>query len=69
MANVALNAEYLSHVEAMLMEHCIEHGRESESSDFSDSFETSAVLPFSKLITTFFGYFDPENVFLDNENK
>ena len=26
-------------------------------------------LPFSKLNKIFFGYFDPENVFLDNENK
>ena len=28
-----------------------------------------AVLPFSKLSNFIFGYFDPENVFLDNENK
>ena len=28
-----------------------------------------SVLPFSKLNKLFFGYFDPENVFLDNENK
>ena len=27
------------------------------------------VLPFSKLNKMFFGYFDPENVFLDNENN
>ena len=27
------------------------------------------VLPFSKLINNFFGYFDPENIFLDNENQ
>ena len=27
------------------------------------------VLPFSKLKRIFFGYFDPENNFLDNENK
>ena len=27
------------------------------------------VLLFSKLNKTFFGYFDPENSFLDNENK
>ena len=28
-----------------------------------------SVLPFSKLSKIFFGYFDPENIFLDNENK
>ena len=28
-----------------------------------------AVLPFSKLNKFFFGYFDPENIFLDNKNK
>ena len=28
-----------------------------------------AVLPFSKLNKIFFGYFDPENIFLDNKNK
>ena len=27
------------------------------------------VLPFSKLNKIFFGYFDPENIFLDNKNK
>ena len=27
------------------------------------------VLPCSKLNKIFFGYFDPENIFLDNENK
>ena len=27
------------------------------------------VLPFSKLNTTFIGYFDPEKIFLANENK
>ena len=27
------------------------------------------VLPFSKLNYIFFGYFDPEKIFLDNENK
>ena len=27
------------------------------------------VLLFSKLNKTFFGYFDPENIFLDNKNK
>ena len=27
------------------------------------------VLPFSKSIKICFGYFDPENIFLDNENK
>ena len=30
---------------------------------------TQAVLPFSKLNNFIFGYFDPENIFLDNENK
>ena len=30
---------------------------------------SSAVLPFSKLNEMFFGYFDPENIFLDNKNK
>ena len=29
----------------------------------------SPVLPFSKLNKIFFGYFDPENIFLDNLNK
>ena len=29
----------------------------------------SPVLPFSKLNKMFFGYFDPENIFLDNENN
>ena len=29
----------------------------------------TAVLPFSKLNNVIFGYFDPENIFLDNENK
>ena len=29
----------------------------------------SQVLLFSKLYHTFFGYFDPANVALDNENK
>ena len=28
-----------------------------------------AVLLFSKLNNVLFGYFDPENIFLDNENK
>ena len=28
-----------------------------------------AVLLFSKLNNIFVGYFDPENIFLDNENK
>ena len=28
-----------------------------------------AVLPFLKLNKIFFGYFDPENIFLDNRNK
>ena len=28
-----------------------------------------AVLPFAKLNYLFFGYFDPENIFLDNKNK
>ena len=28
-----------------------------------------AVLLFSKLIKIFFGYFDPENIFSDNENE
>ena len=27
------------------------------------------VLPFSKLNKIFYGYFDPENIFLDNKNK
>ena len=27
------------------------------------------VLPFSKLNKIFLGYFDPENIFLDNENN
>ena len=27
------------------------------------------VLPFSKLNKIIFGYFDPENIFLDNKNK
>ena len=27
------------------------------------------VLPFSKLNKIFFGYFDPEEIFLDNKNK
>ena len=26
------------------------------------------MLPFSKLDKTFFGYFDPENMYADNEN-
>ena len=26
-------------------------------------------LPFSKLNKMFLGYFDPENIFIDNENK
>ena len=30
---------------------------------------THSVLPFSKLNKIFFGYFDAENVFIDNENK
>ena len=30
---------------------------------------TPSVLPFSKLNKMFIGYFDPENMFLDNENK
>ena len=34
-----------------------------------DRSETCAVLPFSKLNRVFFGYFDPENIFLDNKNK
>ena len=29
----------------------------------------SAVLPFSKLNNFIFGYFHPENIFLDNENN
>ena len=29
----------------------------------------ASVLPFSKLNKLFFGYFDPENVLLDNKNK
>ena len=28
-----------------------------------------SVLPFSKLNKIVFGYFDPENIFLDNKNK
>ena len=28
-----------------------------------------SVLPISKLNKHFFGYFDPENIFLDNKNK
>ena len=32
-------------------------------------FITLSVLPFSKLNKLFFGYFDPENNLLDNENK
>ena len=28
-----------------------------------------SVLPFSKLNKIIFGYFDPENIFLDNENN
>ena len=28
-----------------------------------------SVLPFSKLNKMFFGYFDPEKIFLDDENK
>ena len=31
-------------------------------------FTPQSVLPFSKLNKLFFGYFDPENIFLDNEN-
>ena len=27
-----------------------------------------SVIPFSKLNKIFFGYFDPENIFLDNKN-
>ena len=27
------------------------------------------MLPFSKLNKLFFGYFDPENIFIDNENN
>ena len=29
----------------------------------------TSVLPFSKLNKMCFGYFDPENIFLDNENN
>ena len=31
--------------------------------------ECQIVLPFSKLNKMFFGYFDPENIFLDYENS
>ena len=34
-----------------------------------DSVISLAVLPFSKLNKIIFGYFDPENIFLDNKNK
>ena len=34
-----------------------------------DTWMMPAVLPFSKLNNFIFGYFDPENIFLDNENK
>ena len=30
---------------------------------------SSSVLPFSKLNNFIFGYFDPENIFFNNENK
>ena len=30
---------------------------------------SQSVLPFSKLNKIFLGYFDPENIFLDNKNK
>ena len=30
---------------------------------------SSAVLPFSKLNNFILGYFDPQNIFIDNENK
>ena len=35
----------------------------------TQSSASAAVLPFSKLNKTFFGYFDPEKVILDNENN
>ena len=31
--------------------------------------QTTVVLPFSKSNKIFFGYFDPESIFLDNEIK
>ena len=33
------------------------------------SSQPPAVLPFSKLNRKIFGYFDPENIFIDNKNK
>ena len=34
-----------------------------------DDVDYLPVLPFSKLNKIFIGYFDPENIFLDNKNK
>ena len=36
---------------------------------FKSTRHWTSVLPFSKLNKMFFGYFDPENIFLDNKNK
>ena len=37
--------------------------------DAAEHATQAAVLLFSKLNQKFFGYFDPENILLDNENK
>ena len=54
---------------------CCRDGHEADTgikleSEFSIQFCIQySVLLFSKLNTIFFGYFDPENIFLDNTNK
>ena len=44
-------------------------GDPTDVSAEKETLVSTAVLPISKLNKLFFGYFDPENIFLDNKNK
>ena len=54
---------HLSDCVALLITTCPIYGTLSKVS------RLYTVLPFSKLNKTFFGYFDPGNIFLDNKNR